>query len=97
MFIDNDQIAAIRAEGHYTHIYTATQKLFCVWSITEAEKRLTPGPFIKTHRSYLVNPSYISGFERLKDNGVCHFDTANLKKAPVSRSRLTLVRDALGV
>lgn len=96
-FVDADSVAAIRAEGHYTHLYTATDRLFCVWSITEAEKRLTPGPFIRTHRSYLINPTFITGFERSKDNGVCHFKIASLSKAPVSRSRLRVVRDALGV
>lgn len=96
-FIDPSAVAAIRAEGHYTHLYTKTGKLFCAWSITEAEKRLSPGPFIKTHRSYLINPDYVSGFERMKDNGICYFDIATLTKVPVSRSRLKLVRDTLGV
>lgn len=96
-FVDPSQVAVIRAEGHYTHLYTRDERLFCAWSITEAEKRLSPGPFIKTHRSYLVNPDHVSGFVRHKDNGVCHFDIANLPKAPVSRSRLKLVRDALGI
>ena len=97
LFIDIKTVAAIRAEGHYTHLYTETGKLFCVWSITEAEQRLKTGPFIKTHRSYLINPAYVKGFERLKDNGVCHFELANLAKVPVSRSQLQKVREVLGV
>lgn len=97
LFLDRQEVAAIRAEGHYTHIYTEEDKLFCVWSITEAEKRLGPTRFIKTHRSYLVNPAFVTGFERLKDNGVCYFDIAKLSKVPVSRSRLRAVREMLGV
>jgi NO-binding membrane sensor protein with MHYT domain len=97
LFLDRQDVAAIRAEGHYTHLYTASDKLFCVWSITEAEKRLGPGLFLKTHRSYLVNPAFVTGFERLKDNGVCYFETAKLGKVPVSRSRLRAVREVLGV
>lgn len=96
-FLDPQDVAAIRAEGHYTHLYTATDKLFCAWSITEAEKRLKAGVFIKAHRSYLINPSFVTGFERLKDNGVCHFEVASLSKVPVSRSRLRIIREALGV
>ena len=96
-FVGIGKIAAIRAEGHYTQLYTATDKLFCVWSITEAERRLKSTPFIKTHRSYLVNPAFVSGFERLKDNGVCRFDIANLEHVPVSRTRLQAVRRALGI
>lgn len=97
LFIDPAKVAAIRAEGHYTHLYTEEGQVFCAWSITEAEKRLTPAPFIKTHRSYLVNPSYVTGFERMKDNGVCLFDMPGLQKVPVSRSRLKAVRETLGV
>lgn len=96
-FVGIGKIAAIRAEGHYTRIYTATDKLFCAWSITEAERRLKSTSFIKTHRSYLVNPAFVSGFERNKDNGVCRFDIANLERVPVSRSRLQAVRVALGI
>jgi NO-binding membrane sensor protein with MHYT domain len=96
-FLDPQDVAAIRAEGHYTHLYTAKDKLFCAWSITEAEKRLSAGVFIKAHRSYLINPAFVTGFERLKDNGVCHFEVASLSKVPVSRSRLRVIREALGV
>ncbi|MDX1780611.1 MAG: LytTR family DNA-binding domain-containing protein [Thalassovita sp.] len=90
-------MAAIRAEGHYTQLYTEDGKFFCAWSITEAEKRLTPDPLIRTHRSYLINPAHVTGFERLKDNGVCLFDVPGLPKVPVSRSRLKVVRETLGV
>ncbi|WP_439123632.1 MHYT domain-containing protein [Marivita sp.] len=96
-FVDSASVAVIRAEGHYTYLYTKDEQLFCAWSITDAEKRLAPGPFIKTHRSYLINPEHVSGFERMKDNGVCYFDVASLSKVPVSRSRLKLVRETLGV
>ena len=96
-FIDPASVAAIRAEGHYTLLYTKGETLFCAWSITEAEKRLAPGAFIRPHRSYLINPDHVSGFERMKDNGICHFDVASLRKVPVSRSRLKLVRERLGL
>lgn len=96
-FVDPHTVAAIQAEGHYTNLFTPTGKLFCVWSITEAEKRLGSGIFLKTHRSYLLNPSFVTGFERLKDSGVCHVEVPALAKVPVSRSRLTIVRETLGI
>lgn len=95
--IDPAEVAFVRAEGHYTNVYTGDAKHFCAWSITEAAKRLTAVGFIQTHRSYLVNPTQIKHFERLKDNGVCHFAAADLPAAPVSRSYLKPVRDALGL
>ena len=96
-FVEQAQIVALRAEGHYSIVYSASEKLFCPWSISEAETRLADG-FLRTHRSYLVNPSFVTGFERSKDNGACFFDgVTSLTKVPVSRSRLADVRAALGI
>ena len=97
-FIAAADIAAIRAEGHYTLLYAENQRLFCPWSITEAETRLRDPEFIRTHRSYLVNRRHVSSFERKKDTGVCYFDAVpGLPKVPVSRSRLVEVREHLGL
>ncbi|MGY9047846.1 hypothetical protein P775_12070 [Puniceibacterium antarcticum] len=96
LFLSPTTVGVIRAEGHYTFLYTRDAKLFCAWSITEAEIHLRGGPFIRAHRSYLINPAHVTRFERLKDNGIVYFDSFEpLKKAPVSRSKLQLVRAAL--
>jgi NO-binding membrane sensor protein with MHYT domain len=95
---DAAAVAAIRAEGHYTVLYHGEDKLFCPWSITEAEARLLASGFLRVHRSYLVNPVHVSRFERHKDNGTCYFEAVPaLSKVPVSRSRLTAIREALGL
>lgn len=97
-FVDVAAVAAVQADGHYTQIYTATAKLFCSWSISEAEGRLAGHGFIKSHRSFLINPDFVDGFERHKDNAVCRFERIpGLGTAPVSRSNLKSVREALGV
>jgi NO-binding membrane sensor protein with MHYT domain len=96
-FLDAAQVAAVRAEGHYTILYHRSEKLFCPWSISEADKRLAPG-FLRVHRSYLINPRLVTGFERLKDTGLCFFDGVEPPiRVPVSRSHLTAVREALGL
>ena len=97
-FAESATIAAIRAEGHYTVIYTGKHKHLCPWSISEACARLEPYRFLRVHRSYLINPSHVSHFQRTKDTGVCFFkEVETLAKAPVSRSRLADVKTALGV
>ena len=97
-FIEPAQVAAIRAEGHYTIIHTADDKLFCPLSISEVEKRLQAGSFIRTHRSYLVNIERVTAFERAKDSGRCLFDgVTSLKFVPVSRSFVPRVRTALNI
>lgn len=95
--IDPARVAFVRAEGHYTKVYTKDAKHFCSWPITEAITSLEAVGFIRTHRSYLVNPTQVNHFERLKDTGVCSFDARDLPKVPVSRSHLKGVRDALGL
>ncbi|MBO9395890.1 LytTR family transcriptional regulator DNA-binding domain-containing protein [Shimia sp. R9_2] len=97
-FADPTQVAAIRAEGHYTVLYLGAEKLFCPWSITEAANRLEASGFLRAHRSYLINPSHVSSFERNKDNGTLYFETVeSLSKVPVSRSRMGPLREALGL
>jgi len=98
LFAETSSVAAIRAEGHYTIVYVGLNKLFCPWSISDAAKRLAGSAFVQCHRSYLINPSHVTGFERKKDNGVCFFENnPSLGKVPVSRSRLSNVRNALGL
>lgn len=88
IFIAPRDVAFVRADGHYTQIYTGKDRLFCVWPITEATKRLLAVGFVQTHRSYLVNPGKVSRFERGKDKGRCMFTDAGLPPVPVSRSKL---------
>jgi NO-binding membrane sensor protein with MHYT domain len=97
-FVPRASVAAIRAEGHYCVLLVGRERLFCPWSITEAESRLDEDGFIRTHRSYLVNPAHVSSFTRHKDNGTLFFSEAGERlEIPVSRSRIGIVREALGL
>ena len=95
-FIKVEDIAAIRAEGHYTILYSVDEKHFCPWNISEMKKRLLGEGFLQSHRSYLVNPHHISSFERTKDNGYLLFSKfKSFEKVPVSRSKLNEIRKEL--
>lgn len=97
-FAEPETIAAFRAEGHYTLLYRGKERVFCPWPISDAEKRLEGTEFLRVHRSYLVNPRYVTGFERTKDSGIVYLEKVeSLGKVPVSRSRLAEVRDVLGL
>lgn len=95
VFVRAEDVAFVRADGHYTQVYTDTDRYFCVWPITEATKRLLAAGFLKVHRSYLVNPAKVARFERGKDNGRCIFTADDLPPAPVSRSNLKDVQALL--
>lgn len=96
-FIDPAQVGAIRAEGHYTLLMRGTDALFCPWSISEADERLSPAGFIRVHRSYLLNPARVARFERGKDSGQCWLEGNDALRVPVARARLPDLRAALGV
>ena len=96
VFIPAQDVAFVRADGHYTQVYANGERHFCVWPITEATKRLAPMGFAKVHRSYLVNLSKVVGFDREKDKGRCTFGNDSLPPVPVSRSHLRDVQAALG-
>ena len=96
-FLGPEKVAAIRADGHYTLVYCSEGTFLCPWSFTEAERKLTPSPLVKTHRSFLINLSLVKGFERTRDNGLCLFDLPELANAPVSRSHMKMVQNALGL
>lgn len=95
VFVRASDVLFVRADGHYTQVYTTSERLFCAWPVTEAAKRLLPAGFLQTHRSYLVNPARVARFERTKDKGRVLFDGEDIPPAPVSRSKLRLVQDEL--
>ena len=95
VFIALKDVLAIRADGHYSQVYTEKEKYFCVWPITEVNRRLVSFGFIKVHRSYIVNPARVARFERLKDKGFCVFGTPLTPKVPVSRSKLKEAQAAI--
>ena len=95
VFILAQDVSFLRADGHYTQVYTDAGRLFCAWPITQAAKRLLPTGFIKVHRSYLVNPSKIARFERGKDKGSILFAQDLLPPVPVSRSKVKDVQEMM--
>lgn len=96
IYVAARDVSFIRADGHYTQVYTDTDRLFCVWPITEASKRLRNAGLIQVHRSYLINPAKVAAFARKKDSGRCIFSASELPEVPVSRSKLKIVEATLG-
>lgn len=97
-FVLSSEVAAIRADGRYTHLYTHEGVRFCPWSIAEAEKRLARDSFFRSHRSYLVNLQKVDVFEKNRDAGLCRFESyPQLSSVPVSRARVANLQQLLGL
>jgi diguanylate cyclase len=92
-----EAVLAVHAEGHYTTAWLESGPVFCPWSITQAEERLSPG-FMRVHRSWIVNAARVAAYERAKDHGYCIFQgPAGLTRVPVARTRIAPLREALGI
>ncbi len=91
-FISSAAIYWVKADGHYTKIHNGVDELFCPLSISKLEKKLDPSLFVKTHRSYLVNRTKVTGFKRDGDKGICIINANEEIEVPISRSLLTKIR-----
>ena len=96
-FFSAEQIAAVRAEGHYSQVINGAGEYFCPWPISKVEETIGSDGFIRTHRSYLVNLDHVSGFRREGDKAYCFVNGSEDRPIPVSRSRISDVQDALGL
>ena len=96
-FLATHEIHAIRADGHYARLINGRGELFCPWSISKIEKAVAAAPFMRTHRSFLVNLDHVSGFKRDGDKGFCLLGSGAGQRVPVSRSYLPSVQKALGL
>lgn len=96
-FLNIDQISAIRADGHYTMVMRDGAEFFCPWSISRVEQLIQSPPFMRTHRSYLVNLRYVTGFKREGDKAFCLVSEDEHVRVPVSRSHVADVERALGL
>ncbi len=96
-FFSADQIAAVRAEGHYSRVINGNGEYFCPWPISRVEETVGSSNFIRTHRSYLVNLSHVSGFRREGEKAFCFVNQSEDLRIPVARSRMSEVQDALGI
>jgi two-component system LytT family response regulator len=90
-FVTADEIIRCEALGNYTKFYLQNNRQFIISkTLGEYEEMLVPHQFIRTHKSHLVNRSFISfidheGFIVLKDS----------TKVEVSRRRKEEVLGAL--
>ncbi|UUX51860.1 LytTR family transcriptional regulator DNA-binding domain-containing protein [Nisaea acidiphila] len=96
-FLAPQEIRSIRADGHYTEIYDGAAHVFCPWSLSKLEGVLKGTPFLRTHRSFLLNMEHATGFERQKDKAFVLVAGQSREAVPVSRSHMGDVRKALGL
>jgi NO-binding membrane sensor protein with MHYT domain len=85
-YVAVDDIVAVHANAHYTHIFDGRDQLFCPLAIGEVESRLDTTRFARVHRSHIVNLDRIVALKRAGDSGAV--ELPDRSTVPVSRSRL---------
>jgi len=92
--LELDQVIHVKADGHYTSIFTSDGQYLCNLSMSEVEAKLDPQIFVRVHRSHIVNIHYAKSFERLPDHAMIVVEGES--RIPVSRERVQMLRTMLG-
>jgi NO-binding membrane sensor protein with MHYT domain len=87
-FLAVDDVVAIHANAHYTHLFDGKDKLFCPLAIGDVESRLDKSRFVRVHRSHIVNIDRVIGYRRSGDNELVEMAASHHYVVPVSRSRI---------
>jgi len=96
-FVELIEIVSVTADGHYTTVHTSSSEdHFCNYSLSQVEKVLGTGFFLRVHRSHIVNLKHVKSFERQHDKGLIsmHGDGHVI---PVSRTNIGKLLEALGL
>jgi LytTR family transcriptional regulator, CO-responsive transcriptional regulator RcoM len=96
VLLDVDQVAFLRAEGHYSQVHTAGKRFFCNMPLSELEPRL-PEYFVRVHRSYIVNIARASGVSNRDNQLMIAIEGEPAHDIPVSRNNAAKLRQLLGV
>ena len=87
-FVAVEDVVAVHANAHYTHIFNGNDRLFCPLAIGDVESRLDGARFVRVHRSHIVNIERIVGYRRSGDSEMVELDAEHHYVVPVSRSRI---------
>lgn len=97
MLIDLDSIACIKADGHYSKLYTEDEDYFCNLAISDLDSRLDNQRFYRVHRSHIVNIHFARAFEKIDEQCFIVLDRRDGLKIPVSRNKVNIIKEILGL
>ncbi len=92
--IASTEIVSVHANAHYTFLFNGIDDLFCPLAISDVDEQLGSDKFFRTHRSYIVNLKNVVRVKKSGDAAVAELDTTMRRAVPVSRTRVTQLREA---
>lgn len=90
------QILYLEAADDYVKIQTQDKYYLKYQTMTKFEQQLPPAQFVRVHRSYFVNVSYINKIELLEKEQYCIL-LKNGQQIPVSKSGYAKLKSFLGI
>jgi len=97
LLIDLEAVSAIKAEGHYSTLYTDDENYLCNLSLSDLEDRIKSEHFLRVHRSYIVNLQYAKAFEKVEEHCYLILDFKDGMRIPISRSNVSTIKEYLGL
>lgn len=97
MLLPLDDIVHLKAEGHYTCVFTRQKQYLCNLSLSDLEGRLEKETFVRIHRSHIVNIFFAKSFQKVDDQCMIVMDTPDETAVPVSRGKVNTLKAMLGL
>lgn len=97
ILVDLNDVVHIKAEGHYTEVFTSRDCFHCNLSLSDLEGRLDPAQFVRVHRSHMINMAHASAFEKIDDQCVLVMSAGGEVRIPISRSKVQKIKDLFGM
>lgn len=97
ILIDLEDILWLEANDHYTWISTVEGRYLSNLSLADLETRIEPEVFFRCHRSHIVNLKFIKEINRVGDSHQLLLEKLENAKVPVSRKRIAILKDLLGL
>lgn len=94
--IDPAEILYVKAENVYSRIYTDKGDFFCDLSLGVIEDGLSPGQFVRIHRSYMINIARVDRIDR-ESQALAVIMAGGHTRLPVSRSRARQFLQRIGL
>lgn len=97
ILVNLDEVVHLKADGHYTKVYTPSDNYLCNLSLADLDSRLDWSRFVRVHRSHVINVHYAHSFEKQGDQCAIILATDENTVIPVSRSKVKGLKDLLGL
>ena len=98
LFLDIEQIVYAETDGHGCLVHTTARSCEINQLLGELEKKLVPYGFFRIHKSYLVNPAFITELSAGTGNGLSvRMKGFEDKELPVGREKMKTLKQMLKI